>query len=469
MKKIIFTLMALFTMACGTNAKNVYTTTTLWEDTQTDNIAISKNVLAANVTITVSLSFTDSDDGKLHVFYCKNDQNWSQTALSSVSEWIGQSNGTKTYSFILTEDDFNTISGDDSQGYLYIGSENLSKMKITKITKTYVSGTEKESSTTTIWSTETVLEQYGGVSLGVNLSSAKKGDVFRVTATNAGAGNLLICNADGWGVLMTGTTVAKTEAQTVELEITSATNLEIIQQKGIVVKTEASGGATITKVELLTYASSYDCVPATVGSDGIATFSSTKDLDFSGTGVTPYYVSAIATGTVTLTAATNATTWNYCGYILQGSEGTYDVPVTASATYPVATHLKGQTSQGTVYRSVYSEYSGDATEDELTKIKTWYRYILAKHNSEIGFYKLTTDDHTLGAHKAYLETEDDITPTTGAGARALIIFDDGQITSINSVQERKVENGIYYNLKGQRIQNPAKGLYIVNGKKVVVR
>ena len=460
MKKIIFTLMALFTMACGTNAKNVYTTTTLWEDKQTDNIAISKNDLAANVTITVSLSFTGSDDVNL-----KN--NWNQTALSSVSEWIGQSNGTKTYSFILTEDDFNTISGDDSQGYLYIGSGDLSKMKITKITKTYVSGTETETRTTTIWNTETALVQNGGVTLGVNLSTAKKGDVFRVTATNAGAGNLLICNADGWGVLMTGTTVAKTEAQTVELEITSATNLEIIQQKGIVVKTEASGGATITKVELLTYASSYDCVPATIGSDGIATFSSTKDLDFSGTGVTPYYVSAVTTGSVTLTATTNATTWNYCGYILQGPEGTYDVPVTASATYPAATHLKGQTSEGVVYRSVYSEYSGDATGDALTNIKTKYRYIFAKHNSDIGFYNLAKN-HTLAAHKAYLETDTDITPTDG-GARALIIFDDGQITSINSVQERKVENGIYYNLKGQRIQNPAKGLYIVNGKKVVVR
>ena len=30
-------------------------------------------------------------------------------------------------------------------------------------------------------------------------------------------------------------------------------------------------------------------------------------------------------------------------------------------------------------------------------------------------------------------------------------------------------DGIYYNLAGQRVAQPTKGLYIVNGKKVVIK
>jgi hypothetical protein len=33
----------------------------------------------------------------------------------------------------------------------------------------------------------------------------------------------------------------------------------------------------------------------------------------------------------------------------------------------------------------------------------------------------------------------------------------------------KVEDNNYYNLNGQRVSQPKKGLYIVNGKKVVIK
>ena len=42
-------------------------------------------------------------------------------------------------------------------------------------------------------------------------------------------------------------------------------------------------------------------------------------------------------------------------------------------------------------------------------------------------------------------------------------------TAINAVKSNVVENGTYYNLAGQRVNNPTKGLYIVNGKKVIVK
>ena len=34
---------------------------------------------------------------------------------------------------------------------------------------------------------------------------------------------------------------------------------------------------------------------------------------------------------------------------------------------------------------------------------------------------------------------------------------------------RNVGNETFYNLNGQKVQNPTKGLYIVNGKKVIIK
>ena len=62
-----------------------------------------------------------------------------------------------------------------------------------------------------------------------------------------------------------------------------------------------------------------------------------------------------------------------------------------------------------------------------------------------------------------------------AGARALTLsFDNGDgttdIISVNDVHGMDiVSDGAYYNLAGQRISKPTKGLYIVNGKKVMIK
>jgi hypothetical protein len=44
----------------------------------------------------------------------------------------------------------------------------------------------------------------------------------------------------------------------------------------------------------------------------------------------------------------------------------------------------------------------------------------------------------------------------------------GEATGIEAVKTTKA-NGEYYNLAGQRVAQPTKGLYIVNGKKVVIK
>lgn len=78
----------------------------------------------------------------------------------------------------------------------------------------------------------------------------------------------------------------------------------------------------------------------------------------------------------------------------------------------------------------------------------------------VGFYKLATGK-TLGVGKAYLNY--------GAGARDFFGFDE--TTGIENVQRSMIngQSDAIYNLSGQRVMNPTKGLYIVNGKKVVLK
>lgn len=75
---------------------------------------------------------------------------------------------------------------------------------------------------------------------------------------------------------------------------------------------------------------------------------------------------------------------------------------------------------------------------------------------------------TIGVHKAYIN----INVPSGA-PQLTLLFDDGETTAIDNIN---VENNItsegddaYFNLNGQRVTNPTKGVYIHNNKKVIVK
>jgi hypothetical protein len=47
--------------------------------------------------------------------------------------------------------------------------------------------------------------------------------------------------------------------------------------------------------------------------------------------------------------------------------------------------------------------------------------------------------------------------------------DEDTLTSISTVKSNNMQNGTIYNLNGQKMNKAQKGLYIINGKKVVVK
>jgi hypothetical protein len=44
-----------------------------------------------------------------------------------------------------------------------------------------------------------------------------------------------------------------------------------------------------------------------------------------------------------------------------------------------------------------------------------------------------------------------------------------EVTSVDIAQHEQINDNKYYNLNGQEVKHPTKGMYIRNGRKVVVR
>ena len=96
-----------------------------------------------------------------------------------------------------------------------------------------------------------------------------------------------------------------------------------------------------------------------------------------------------------------------------------------------------------------------------------YAYVLAKNGTSACFKKWTGDESALtGRVVLYI----DIATTPEFIDLDDLSTDEGETTGVNEVRGQKKETrGEFYNLNGQRVAQPTKGLYIVNGKKVVVR
>jgi len=90
---------------------------------------------------------------------------------------------------------------------------------------------------------------------------------------------------------------------------------------------------------------------------------------------------------------------------------------------------------------------------------TVYTLAVEKEPKELGFFKYKGEK--LLAHKAYLAI-----PSSQDAIR--MVFDDNGFTGIKDTQRddaKKAER--YFDLQGRPVANPTKGLYIVNGKKIV--
>lgn len=186
---------------------------------------------------------------------------------------------------------------------------------------------------------------------------------------------------------------------------------------------------------------------------GGATLVSENALDFSEvTEVKAYVATAAEKGTVTFTQV-NKVPANTPLYLTADDAVSIEVPVLEGEADAIATNLlKGSASATTSLQST------DAIK----------YYVFGVKNGVSGFYPVSDSQNlTSAAGKAYLQ----LTAEQAATAPMLWLnFEDAQTTGVNEVRSKMEEvRGIYYNLAGQRVDNPTKGIYIVNGKKVVIK
>ncbi len=162
-------------------------------------------------------------------------------------------------------------------------------------------------------------------------------------------------------------------------------------------------------------------------------------------------------------------------------------PLAADAVLPAKTGagkgagiiLSGEANSTATIKSVASDASaadasenllagsGDATyniSDQFSEGDKYTGYIFANHDNVLGFYKVG-ENKELAAHKAFLAVP------TGATAPSFIGFDSNSsdVNGIESIETAKEGVKNAFNLAGQRVATPTKGLYIVNGKKVVLK
>jgi hypothetical protein len=87
-------------------------------------------------------------------------------------------------------------------------------------------------------------------------------------------------------------------------------------------------------------------------------------------------------------------------------------------------------------------------------------YVLDGHN-----FTWVKDAGTLPANRCWLK----IIPPSTTHARTMNIIFEGDVTGISTVKTATSIDGNFYDLSGRRVTKPTKGLYIVNGKKVLMK
>ena len=133
------------------------------------------------------------------------------------------------------------------------------------------------------------------------------------------------------------------------------------------------------------------------------------------------------------------------------------------------------TSSGNLYYTIGEEdnVTYHITNNIMNGVRVKSRLVNASPSAPIYvlqggvFRKAINNIPNFPAHKAYLTL-----PSGMAPAKELkLSFDDDETTDIESVttDEETKDNDVYYNLNGQRVSNPQKGIYIHNGKKVIIK
>ena len=187
----------------------------------------------------------------------------------------------------------------------------------------------------------------------------------------------------------------------------------------------------------------------TIKDIGKTTWCSKYDLDFTNvTGIKAYIAMGYDDVDKTIWLARVMKVPAGTGLLVKGDAGTYKIPHVNVRAY---------------YTNMLVGNVGEAIKIEETDGDKTNYYLSGKD----GTFVSVNGNANIGKNKAYLQLPTSIF----AGTRSIgINYDDEDgTTGIKDVKSSGVKDGEWYTLQGQRVQNPGKGLYIHNGKKVVIK
>ena len=230
----------------------------------------------------------------------------------------------------------------------------------------------------------------------------------------------------------------------------------------------------------------------TVGSEGLATLYLDYAVEIPDV---PYFVPCIVTdiyinpydyqpGTATLKRIKEGVIPANTGVLINANPGTYTLCVTDRETDEdlSGNWLKGVTEETRTVDIEYNNKFVDANADgkDDNNNVPYYSIFTAKRgvDTNIGFFYKSAHNwntgkndtsSTVAANKAFIRVLDaNLTPA--AKERGIVIVFD-ETTGIENVEDAAPSkaDGIYYNLNGQRVAAPTRGIYIKDGKKVLVK
>ena len=201
-------------------------------------------------------------------------------------------------------------------------------------------------------------------------------------------------------------------------------------------------------------------LPVAVTAASYSTFYTPVDMEIP-TGVTANIIKTVSANEATLVPVTGIIPAG-TGLILEASEGSYEFAIAEDE--PTAS-VEGNLLTGSTAKTLVEAEAG------------FNYYALANKNGKVALYKAALNKNADGtaatengthfinnANKAYLKL------TSETFAPAMFSFGRGEgTTSIDDAQLTIDNAAVIYDLTGRRVEKMEKGIYIVNGKKVVIR
>ena len=190
-------------------------------------------------------------------------------------------------------------------------------------------------------------------------------------------------------------------------------------------------------------------LPVTVSAAGYASFYAPVALEIP-ENVEVFYATEVAGDYVSLVKIEGGKIPANTGVIIKADANTYNFAITSEEVAAI----EGNIFNGTVNKQIITKENGSY-------------YVLGVVDGKVGMYNAVNgaDATTFinAGHKAYMYLE-------GAASSAGYRFDFDGTTGITEVETENANDAVIYDLTGRRVQDMNRaGIYIVNGKKVLVK